>query len=233
MWTWCPPSFRVKKKWIIRKSVGNLVNAGSAHVPFLLKRWNEVFFCCFCLLFVCFLRQGLSMQPRLILGSWYSSCLSLGHHAQPGVGCFVSECMCVCVRGPWQVSYLCHCYHYFYWYFVCILQGVQGGSFACIYDCAIYMLPPTFGDQNRTLDPLELELEVVPGHYVGAGNWTQVPWKSSQCSWPPSHLFSPSTLFLRQDLWLKLVTQWAPGNLPISVSQLWDCTCMLGFLHEC
>lgn len=139
----------------------------------------------------------------------------LGPPCPAGVGCFVSECMCVCVRGPWQVSYLCHCcYHYFYWYFVCILQGVQGGSFACIYDCAIYMLPPTFGDQNRTLDPLELELEVVPGHYVGTGNWTQVPWKSSQCSQPPSHLFSPSTLFLRQDLWLKLVTRWAPGICP-------------------
>lgn len=154
-------------------------------VPMFPFSWRGETRRCFLLFLftVCFLRQGLSMQPRLILGSWYSSCLFLGHHARQGWVDFVSECMCVCVRGPWQVSYLCHCcYHYFYWYFVCILQGVQGGSFACIYDCAIYMLPPTFGGQNRTLGPLELELEVVPGHYVGAGNWTQVPWKSSQCS---------------------------------------------------
>lgn len=55
MWMWCPPSFRVTKKWIIRKSVGILVDAGSAQVPFLLKRWNEEVF----LFTVCFLRQGL------------------------------------------------------------------------------------------------------------------------------------------------------------------------------
>jgi hypothetical protein len=32
------------------------------------------------------------------------------------------------------------------------------------------MVPRTFEDQNRTLDSLELELEVIAGHYVGAGN---------------------------------------------------------------
>lgn len=57
-----------------------------------------------------------------------------------------------------------------------------GGFFAWTYDYCIYMVPRTFEDQNRTLDPLELELEVIAGHYVCAGNWTQVLWKNNQCS---------------------------------------------------
>lgn len=53
MWVWCPPSIGVKKKWIIRKQVGILANAGSAHVLVLLKRWSKemgflllLFVCC-------------------------------------------------------------------------------------------------------------------------------------------------------------------------------------------
>ena len=38
------------------------------------------------------------------------------------------------------------------------------------------------GDQKRPSDALELELQVVVSHHVGARNRTQALWKSSQCS---------------------------------------------------
>ena len=36
---------------------------------------------------------------------------------------------------------------------------------------------------------------MVVSYHVGAGNWTQDLWKSSQCSWPLSYLSAPWTLF--------------------------------------
>ena len=36
-------------------------------------------------------------------------------------------------------------------------------------------------------------LQMVVSHHVAAGNWTQHPWKSKQCSEPLSHLSSPCT----------------------------------------
>ena len=42
--------------------------------------------------------------------------------------------------------------------------------FACMYVCV------------RVLDPLELELQTGVSCLVGAGNWTQVIWKGSECS---------------------------------------------------
>jgi hypothetical protein len=36
---------------------------------------------------------------------------------------------------------------------------------------------------------------VVVSHHVVAGNWTQDLWKSSWCSYPPSHLASPQVFF--------------------------------------
>lgn len=40
-----------------------------------------------------------------------------------------------------------------------------------IYVCMICM-PGTFTEQEQALDPLELQLEVVVSHYVGAWNRT-------------------------------------------------------------
>ena len=37
-------------------------------------------------------------------------------------------------------------------------------------------------NQKRSLDPLELELQMVVGHHVDAGNQNWVLCKSSQCS---------------------------------------------------
>jgi hypothetical protein len=36
---------------------------------------------------------------------------------------------------------------------------------------------------------------MVVSHHVASGNWTQDLWKSSQCSYPLSHLFSSQLLF--------------------------------------
>lgn len=40
-------------------------------------------------------------------------------------------------------------------------------------------VPDAHGDQKRALGALELELEIVVGHYVGAGNRIWVLWKSN------------------------------------------------------
>jgi hypothetical protein len=63
----------------------------------------------------------------------------------------VSECVCVCVC-------------------VCI----------CLWNC-VYMNGHTWEGQVRTLDLLELELELEPPG-VGAGNWTLILCKSNQSS---------------------------------------------------
>ena len=51
----------------------------------------------------------------------------------------------------------------------------------CVCLCAS-CLPSTVGDQKRMSDPLELALQMVVSSHVGAGNPTQILWKSSQCS---------------------------------------------------
>ena len=37
----------------------------------------------------------------------------------------------------------------------------------------------------------QIPLWMVMSHHVGAGNWTQDPWKSSQCSWLLSYSLPP------------------------------------------
>ena len=44
------------------------------------------------------------------------------------------------------------------------------------------LMPGTYGGHKRLSTPLELELNVVANCPVGAGNQTQVLWKSSPCS---------------------------------------------------
>lgn len=39
--------------------------------------------------------------------------------------------------------------------------------------------------------PLELELQIVVSHLIGAGDQTPDPWKGSQCFLPLSHHSSP------------------------------------------
>lgn len=55
------------------------------------------------------------------------------------------------------------------------------GCFACKSVYQVYN-PGICGIPKKPLGPLELELQIVVSHYVGAGNLTQVVWKSSQCS---------------------------------------------------
>lgn len=53
--------------------------------------------------------------------------------------------------------------NYLYPKFICV--------FACMYVC---------GDQKRVSDDLDLELQRVVSGHVGAGNQTQILWKSDQ-----------------------------------------------------
>lgn len=42
--------------------------------------------------------------------------------------------------------------------------------------------PGSCGGQKKVLDLLKLELQMAVSHYVGAGSWTWIFWKSSQYS---------------------------------------------------
>ena len=56
------------------------------------------------------------------------------------------------------------------------------GCFCCMHICVpLACLPALYGGQ-KTLDPLELELQMVLSHSVDAGKQTRVLWKSSWCS---------------------------------------------------
>ena len=55
----------------------------------------------------------------------------------------------------------------------------------------------------------QMSLRMVVNHHVVAGIWTQNFWKSSQCSYPLSHLTSP--LFLFQDR-VSLCSPSCPGT---------------------
>lgn len=51
------------------------------------------------------------------------------------------------------------------------------------------------GGWKREWDPLELEFQMVVSCQVVVGDWTSALWKSSQCSYPLSHLSSPFFFF--------------------------------------
>jgi hypothetical protein len=54
----------------------------------------------------------------------------------------------------------------------------------CLHVClSTSYLSSASGGQKRIPDSIELESQPVVSCNVGAGNWTQVLWKSSQCSW--------------------------------------------------
>jgi hypothetical protein len=59
------------------------------------------------------------------------------------------------------------------------------GCCACMSVCVPYgsmCVPGVQRGQKRAWDPLELELQMALSCHVGSGNWTWVPWESSQCS---------------------------------------------------
>jgi hypothetical protein len=52
----------------------------------------------------------------------------------------------------------------------------------CLGVCLLCVcMPGALGGQKRLPHPPELHLQTFVSHHVGAGNWTQVLWKSSQC----------------------------------------------------
>ena len=51
-------------------------------------------------------------------------------------------------------------------------------SFWCIYLSSIYECPVFMHTRKGN----QIPLQNIVSHHVGAGNWTQVIWKSSQCS---------------------------------------------------
>lgn len=53
------------------------------------------------------------------------------------------------------------------------------------------LMPGTYRGQIRTLDPLEINLEMVMNHHMGSGKQIYVLFRSDKYSWPLSHLSSP------------------------------------------
>lgn len=62
--------------------------------------------------------------------------------------------------------------------------------FACIVCLGTQWVPGVFRGHHRAQNPMELELQVVVRHYVGAGNQIWFLWKNIQCFWLQSHLTS-------------------------------------------
>ena len=62
-------------------------------------------------------------------------------------------------------------------------------------DLFIILHKYTVADFRRTRRGRQISLWVVVSHHVVAGIWTQDLWKSSQCSYPLSHLTSPRQKF--------------------------------------
>lgn len=56
------------------------------------------------------------------------------------------------------------------------------GFFVSIYICPVHMGMQCPRRQKRVLASLELELQMIVSHHMGAGNLMEVFWKSSQSS---------------------------------------------------
>lgn len=81
----------------------------------------------------------------------------------------------------------------YFWDFIVMCFWV----FAWMYVCILYTFHVCRG-RKRLSDPLGLESQMTVSRHVGAGNWTLVTWKSSQCSIPLSYFSTswPCTIFL-------------------------------------
>lgn len=70
----------------------------------------------------------------------------------------------------------------------CLIFFVCFGFILCVWDFVhmhvLYTMyvPGIHRDQKKMQDPLELELQVIMGHLVGAENWREVLWKKNQGS---------------------------------------------------
>lgn len=89
-----------------------------------------------------------------------------------------------------------------------------------MYACAPHSCSVWRG-QKMVSDPLELELQTVMSFQLGAGNRSQVLWKSSQCSLltlGPPFRFSSSTLKIKTAS--QKQTLWDP-TFPLKLSPIW------------
>ena len=80
----------------------------------------------------------------------------------------------------WNIFHLCVC--------VCMLVCVCVCMCVCV--CAQRYTVDSGGQMMALV--LELNLQMVVSHHVGSGNQIQVLCKSNKCSYPPSHLSSPT-----------------------------------------
>lgn len=116
-------------------------------------------------------------------------------------------------------------------------------AWMCVYTpsaCSVWI-------QKIASDSLKLELQTIVGRHVSAGIWTRVFWKSSQRSWPLSHLSNPLVccfvIFSFRDR-VSYIPGWtgtrqiASDNsgllfpLPVPPKcRLWVCASMAGFMQ--
>jgi nuclear pore complex protein Nup62 len=129
-------------------------------------------------------------------------CVYISVHVCVVLCVYIYACMCcsVCI-------YLC-----MYMLF-CVYISMHACAVLCVYICVCMCLVPLEARRGPQIPP-ELELEMVVSHHVGAGNWTQVLWKSSfalnhwAISSAPWHLFLTKSLKVIQN---KSVSNWMGG----------------------
>lgn len=93
-----------------------------------------------------------------------------------------------------------------------LLLHLVGGWWGVLF-CFVF----TYGVQKKVWDILGLELQVAVSWYLGSGDWNQVHWKSSPCSYPPTAL-QPGFCFSTQSQIYMLYR--FPGNGTIRLLSL-------------
>lgn len=80
-----------------------------------------------------------------------------------------------------------------------------------MYFCA-QIITNAYSSKERTLDPLELKLEVVVRCLVGGGKWTRMLWKSRKCFNSPA--ISPALEYYISKASMRLLTMvhWTPNH---------------------
>lgn len=227
------PSLIQGKKEMNHKEVGGHPGeCWECRVPFLLKRWNkEVFFCCFCLLFVFWDRVSVCSLDW----SWAHGTLHASSWAtMPGRGGFCEWMyVCLCQRSMAGVLPLSLLLSLFLLILCVYIAGGAGRIFCLhIWLCYIHASSNLWRSEQ---DIRSIRTGIRSGSRPLCGCWKlnsgaleeQPVLLTSEPSLQPFYLIFEAGPLIETGYSV------SSRDLLISVSQLWDCTCMLGFLHEC
>lgn len=115
--------------------------------------------------------------------------LDIGRRLHPGsLGLVVFSCTVptflflinfFCPYLKWEQFLLCH-YMLYNQFFKNILKFIFILWLFCLFVCLLTTcMPGDWGDEKKSLYPLELDLQMVVTCQMGAGTWTQVLWEAA------------------------------------------------------